>query len=50
VPGWCATIPFRQGAREIVRFYDENPNFEALRPDVDALMDRLADEAARAKV
>lgn len=41
VPDYCAKIPFAQGAREIVRFYLENPNFEALRPDVDQLMDNL---------
>lgn len=41
VPDYCAKIPFAQGAREIVRFYLDNPNFEALRPDVDQLMDRL---------
>jgi nucleoside-diphosphate-sugar epimerase len=44
VPDYRATIPFAQGAREIVRFYDENPTFEALRPDVDELMDRLCAE------
>lgn len=42
VPDYCAKIPFAQGAREIVRFYLENPSFEALRPDVDQLMDRLS--------
>jgi nucleoside-diphosphate-sugar epimerase len=42
VPDYCAKIPFAQGAREIVRFYLENPNFEALRPDVDQLMDKLS--------
>jgi nucleoside-diphosphate-sugar epimerase len=46
VPDFVATIPFARGAREIVRFYDENPNFEPLRPDVDELMDRLAREFA----
>jgi nucleoside-diphosphate-sugar epimerase len=41
VPDYCAKIPFAQGAREIVQFYLENPHFEALRPDVDRLMDTL---------
>lgn len=44
VPDYCATIPFSQGAREIVKFYIENPHFEALRPDVDLLMDELCGE------
>lgn len=43
VPDYCATIPFAQGAREIVAFYDENPEFEPVDPAVDALMDRLAE-------
>jgi nucleoside-diphosphate-sugar epimerase len=41
VPDFIPRIPFFQGAREIVQFYAENPTFEALRPDVDALMDSL---------
>jgi nucleoside-diphosphate-sugar epimerase len=41
VPEYVATIPFARGAREIVRFYQENPEFEAIRPDVDDLMDTL---------
>jgi nucleoside-diphosphate-sugar epimerase len=41
VPGYVATIPFRQGAEEIVRFYAEHPDYQALRSDVDDLMDKL---------
>lgn len=41
VPGYRPEIPFFRGAQEIVRFYDDNPGFEPLRPDVDGLMDRL---------
>jgi nucleoside-diphosphate-sugar epimerase len=44
VPDYVATIPFAQGAREIVAFYDRHPEFEPLRPDVDELMDRLCAE------
>lgn len=44
VPDYVATVPFAQGAREIVAFYEENPEFEALRPDVNGLMDRLCTE------
>ena len=41
VPDFVASIPFRQGAEEIVEFYAKHPDFEPLRPDVDELMDRL---------
>lgn len=41
VPGFTATIPFRQGAREIVDFFEENPEFEPFNPRMDALMDQL---------
>ncbi len=43
VPGFCATIPFARGAEEIVRFYEQHPDFEAFNPEVDRLMDRLAE-------
>lgn len=43
VPDYQATIPFAQGAREIVEFYDEHPDFEPIDPTVDTLMDRLAE-------
>ncbi|HEY2242563.1 MAG TPA: SDR family oxidoreductase [Streptosporangiaceae bacterium] len=41
VPDFCATIPFEQGAREIVAWYDEDPARQ--RPDgrLDAVMDKL---------
>lgn len=42
VPDYVARIPFCRGAEEIVQFYADNPGFEAPRPDVDELMDRLA--------
>lgn len=47
VPGFVATVPFSRGAEEIVRFYAENPDFEPLDSEVDQLMDRLVDWAAR---
>jgi nucleoside-diphosphate-sugar epimerase len=40
VPDYVATIPFSQGAREIVAWHDEVPS----RRQVDARMDRLMDE------
>lgn len=46
VPDFCATIPFAHGAREIVEFYDQNPNFEPINEQVDRLMDELARDFA----
>ncbi len=46
VPDYCATVPFSRGAEEIVRFYDDNPDFEPINPEVDALMDRLVERYA----
>ena len=40
VPDYVATIPFAQGAREIVAWYDEDP----ARQVVDARIDRLLDD------
>lgn len=42
VPDFVASTPFVRGAEEIVAFYDEHPDFEKLRPDVDQLMDDFA--------
>jgi len=44
VPDYCATIPFAQGAREIVAFYEAHPEFEPVDPVVDQLMDRLVEQ------
>jgi nucleoside-diphosphate-sugar epimerase len=43
VPGYVATIPFEQGAREIVAWYDEDPSRQRVNVRLDALMDRLVD-------
>jgi hypothetical protein len=42
VPDFVATIPFRQGAREIVAYYEKHAGSFSVDPTVDALMDRLA--------
>ena len=42
VPGFCATIPFEQGAREIVAWYDEDPARQETDGRLDAVMDKLA--------
>jgi nucleoside-diphosphate-sugar epimerase len=41
VPDFCATIPFEQGAREIVAWHDEDPARQQADSRLDALMDKL---------
>ncbi|WP_406634524.1 SDR family oxidoreductase [Pseudarthrobacter quantipunctorum] len=41
VPGYCATIPFADGAREIVQWFDANPELQTVDQDYMALADRL---------
>ena len=41
VPGYRATIPFEQGAREIVAWYDADAARQVVDPRLDAVMDRL---------
>ena len=41
VPDYCATIPFEQGAREIVAWYDEEPARQQADSRLDAVMDKL---------
>jgi nucleoside-diphosphate-sugar epimerase len=41
VPGFCATIPFEQGAREIVAWHDEDPARQQADGRLDAVMDKL---------
>ena len=40
-PGWTATIPFAQGAREIMTWYDAHPEAQTVDKTLDAGMDRL---------
>jgi nucleoside-diphosphate-sugar epimerase len=42
VPGYRAVIPFEQGAREIVGWYDADPARQQVDTRLDALMDKLA--------
>jgi nucleoside-diphosphate-sugar epimerase len=44
VPDYRATIPFEQGAREIVDWYDADPSRRVVDADFDALVDRLVDQ------
>ena len=41
VPGYRAEIPFEQGAREIIAWYDEDPARQRTDARLDALMDKL---------
>ena len=43
VPGFTATTPFFRGAREIIDWHDADPGRRRIDPDIDALIDRLAD-------
>ena len=41
VPDYRATIPFEQGAREIVAWHDHDPARQQADPRIDASMDKL---------
>src|SRR4051812_47521375 len=43
VPDYLATVPFEQGAREIVAWHDEDPSRQRIDPRLDTLMDRLVE-------
>ncbi|MGV8894877.1 MAG: NAD-dependent epimerase/dehydratase family protein [Rhodoglobus sp.] len=42
VPGWTATTPFSQGARDIADWYRTQPSRQVIDPSIDAAWDRLA--------
>jgi len=41
VPGWAATVPFVEGARQIVEWHDADPARRQTDPELDATIDRL---------
>jgi nucleoside-diphosphate-sugar epimerase len=43
VPDYVATVPFHQGARDIVAWHDEDPSRRRVDARLDALMDRLVE-------
>ncbi|TLM88007.1 NAD-dependent epimerase/dehydratase family protein [Pseudarthrobacter sp. NamE5] len=45
VPDYCATIPFADGAREIVQWYDANPGLQVVDQQFMQLSDRLTEWA-----
>jgi nucleoside-diphosphate-sugar epimerase len=44
VPGWRARVPFERGAREIADWYLADPARQVVNPELDALMDKLAEQ------
>jgi nucleoside-diphosphate-sugar epimerase len=52
VPEYVATIPFRQGAAEIIAWYDSHPEAQSVRAELDQLMDTMiaASEAVQPAV
>lgn len=44
VPGWGATTPFAEGAREIVEWYRADPSRQKVDPELDAAFDRLVEK------
>ena len=41
VPGWVATTPFAEGAREIVEWYDADPARRQVDAELDAQLDAI---------
>lgn len=48
VPDFAPRIPFAEGAREIVSWYDARPEHQLVDPSFDALVDRLVEAQRRA--
>jgi nucleoside-diphosphate-sugar epimerase len=46
VPDYLATIPFEQGAREIIGWYDEDPSRQVVDDRVNATIERLLSQSA----
>jgi nucleoside-diphosphate-sugar epimerase len=42
VPDFVATIPFHQGAREIIAWHDADPARQRVRPEINDVLDKLA--------
>ncbi len=45
VPGFAAEVPFAEGAREIVAWYDAHPEAQRVNAEYDALLDRIIGDA-----
>jgi nucleoside-diphosphate-sugar epimerase len=44
VPGYKASIPFKQGAEEIVEWYDSHPEYQIVDHHFDAMLDKIFEE------
>ena len=44
VPAYVATIPFHQGAREIIGWHDADPSRQRVDSNLDAVMDKLVEK------
>ena len=47
VPEYNATIPFEQGAEEIVEWYDAHPEYRVVNQAFDTMLDRIFEDYAR---
>jgi nucleoside-diphosphate-sugar epimerase len=47
VPEFKAEIPFEQGSREIMNWYEHNPEFQKVDAELDALTDRMVADLAK---
>ncbi len=41
VPGFTATIPFKEGIKRTLKWFEENPEKKVINPETDRLMDRI---------
>src|SRR4030042_264261 len=46
VPGFRATIPFREGIKRTLKWFEENPDKKVINPETDRLVDRIIQEYA----
>jgi nucleoside-diphosphate-sugar epimerase len=46
VPDYVATVPFHEGAREIIEWHDADPSRGRVDPRIDEVLDRLVDQYA----
>ncbi len=47
VPEFTTRIPFWEGAREIIGWYDANPDHQVVNHEMDAAFDRLSAHTSR---
>jgi nucleoside-diphosphate-sugar epimerase len=47
VPGWSATVPYWQGAQEVIAWYDADPARQVVDQRLDAVIDQLVEQSRR---